>query len=212
MRIWNAFANRYWPAKYVVDRDGQLRYVHFGEGSYDETEDVIRELLGVDPGASRADDGADDLDAPEPAFDQTPELYLGNLRGTTASPEGLSDPDGDGTPGGAATFTVPDELAGDSFALEGRWEIGEEAATAREPGAAIVLRYRGTEVNLVLAAGGAEATTVTVTIDDGEPRRIEVTDPDLVNLLTGGPTGEHTMRIEAADAGLAAYAFTFGSG
>jgi thiol-disulfide isomerase/thioredoxin len=212
MRIWSAFGNRYWPAKYVVDREGQLRYVHFGEGSYDETEDVIRELLGVDPDAPRADDGGDDLEAPEPSLDQTPELYLGNLRGTTASPQALSDPDGDGTPGGAATFRVPDDLAGDSFALEGRWNIDGESATALEPGAAIVLRYRGTEVNLVLAAGGTEATTVTVTVDDGEPRHVEVSDPDLVNLLTDGPAGEHTMRIEAGGAGLAAYAFTFGSG
>ncbi len=212
MAIWNAFANRYWPAKYVVDRDGALRYFHFGEGGYDETEDVIRELLGVDPDAPRADDGGDDSDAAPPAAEQTPELYLGNLRGTTVSPEGLRDPDGDGTVDGEADFTVPDQVPADTFALEGRWAIDGESATAREPGAAIVLRYRGTEVNLVLASGGAEATTVTVTVDDGEPRQVEVAEPDLVNLLTGGPEGEHTMRIEAAGPGLAAYAFTFGSG
>ena len=212
LRVWNAFGNRYWPAKYIVDRDGALRYTHFGEGNYDEIEDVLRELLGVDPESPRADDGGDDSGTSAPQPEQTPELYIGGRRGSTTSPQGLEDPDGDGTPGGTADFTVPDELTVDTFALEGRWEIGDESATALEPGAAIVLRYRGSEVNLVLAAGDDASATgaVTVTVDDGEPRRVEVGGPDLVNLLKDGPDGEHTLRIEAEDAGLAAYAFTFG--
>jgi thiol-disulfide isomerase/thioredoxin len=214
MKIWNAFGNRYWPAKYIVDRDGALRYDHFGEGGYDEIEDVLRKLLGVAADSPRADDGGDDSGAPPPRAEQTPETYVGGNRGTTASPEGLQDPDGDGTSGGTADFTVPDRLSVDTFALDGRWTIDAESITAAEPSAAIVLRYRGSEVNLVLAAGGeadpGATTTVTVTVDDGEPRQVEVGGPDLVNLLKDGPSGEHTMRIEAADAGLAAYAFTFG--
>jgi len=212
MKIWNAFSNRYWPAKYIVDRDGALRYYHFGEGGYDEIEDVLRKLLGVAADAPRADDGGDDSGTAEPPPETTPELYVGNRRGSTTSPEGLSDPDGDGTPGGTADFTLPDEPTVDTFALDGRWEIGDEAAIALEPGAAIVLRYRGSEVNLVLAAGDdATATgTVTVTLDDGAPRQVDVGGPDLVNLLRDGPAGEHTLRIEADAAGLAAYAFTFG--
>jgi hypothetical protein len=211
-RVWNAFGNRYWPAKYVVDRDGALRYYHFGEGNYDEIEDVLRKLLGVDPEAPRADDGGDDSGTPPDRPEQTPELYVGSARGTTASPEGLADPDADGTPGGTADFTVPDDIPVDTFALDGPWEIGDEAATALEPGAAIVLRYRGSEVNLVLAAGDDASATgeVTVTLDDGSPRQVAVGGPDLVNLLRDGPEGEHTLRIEAGAAGLAAYAFTFG--
>jgi thiol-disulfide isomerase/thioredoxin len=212
LRVWNAFGNRYWPAKYVVDRDGALRYYHFGEGAYDEVEDVLRELLGVDPKSPRADDGGSATGSDAPSGDQTPETYVGGRRGSTASPEGLQDPDGDGSSGGAADFTVPDEVPVDSFALDGRWDISPEAATALEPGAAIVLRYQGSEVNLVLAAGADASATnsVTVTVDDGEPRRIDVGGPDLVNLLRDGPDGPHTMRIEAARPGLAAYAFTFG--
>jgi thiol-disulfide isomerase/thioredoxin len=217
MAVWNAFGNRYWPAKYVVDRDGALRYHHFGEGGYDETEDVLRELLGVDPSSPRADDGGGTADpAATPPVAQTPELYVGHERGQTASPEGLSDPDGDDQPGGTADFTVPDEIASDTFALDGRWTITGESATADEAGAAIVLHYRGSEVNLVLSAdssgsGAAAPTAVRVSIDDGEARTIDVTDPDLVNLVTDGPSGEHTLRIEAVDAGLTAYAFTFGA-
>ena len=212
MAIWQSFGNRYWPAKYVVDRAGALRYVHFGEGAYDETEDVLRELLGVDPTSSRAADGGDDLgDEPVPV-ELTPELYLGNLRGRTASPEGLTDPDGDGVAGGRASFTVPEVLPADTFALDGPWSVDGESVTAEAAGAAIVLRYRGAEVNLVLAAGDTGSTEVVVSVDGGEPRRVAVGGPDLVNLLRDGPAGEHTMRIEATDAGLAAFAFTFGAG
>jgi thiol-disulfide isomerase/thioredoxin len=207
-RVWDAFGNRYWPAKYVVDRDGRLRYTHYGEGAYDETEDVLRKLLGVDPDSPRADD-EDEPDVPN-LGQFSPELYVGGARGTTASPQGLSDPDGDGIPGGDATFTLPDNLPVDTFALEGAWSIGSESATALAPGAAIVLQYRGQEVNLVLAAGGSAPTSVTVSVDGGEPRTVEVGRPDLVNLLRDGPAGDHTMRIEAGSAGLAAYAFTFG--
>ena len=55
-RTWRAFANRYWPAFYLHDRDGRRRYVHFGEGRYDETEDAIRALLGIPEAARRAEE------------------------------------------------------------------------------------------------------------------------------------------------------------
>ncbi|HEY7068970.1 MAG TPA: redoxin domain-containing protein [Acidimicrobiales bacterium] len=207
-KVWDAFGNRYWPAKYVVDREGRLRYTHYGEGAYDETEDVLRELLGVDPDAPRAAD-EDEPDVPD-LGQLSPEIYVGGARGTTASPQGLSDPDGDGVPGGDGTFTLPDTLPLDTFALDGAWSIGSESATALAPGAAIVLHYRGQEVNLVLAAGGSTPASVTVSVDGGEPRTVDVGAPDLVNLLRDGPAGDHTMRIEAGGAGLAAYAFTFG--
>jgi thiol-disulfide isomerase/thioredoxin len=187
LRIWDAFANQYWPAKYVVDRDGALRYVHFGEGAYDETEDVLRKLLGVADDAPRADEHDEAAATPG----QSPELYLGSRRGPL--PEGTDD------------FTVPDAQSDGSFALDGRWSVDGESATAVGDGAAIVLRYRGEEVNLVLAGSGS----VRVSVDGGAVRTIDVAAADLVNLLQDGPEGDHTMRIEV-DPGIAAYAFTFG--
>jgi hypothetical protein len=213
LKVWNAFGNQYWPAKYVVDRQGRLRFFHPGEGNYDQVEDVLRELLGVDPHSPRADDGGNDTKSPPTPEPQTPETYVGGARGTTVSPQGLQDPDKDGEQGGKARFTVPKHIPDDAFALDGRWSIEAESATALEAGAAIVLDYHGSEVNLVLATGGgpdAKPSTVTVTIDDGQPRRVDVGAPDLVNLVKDGPSGRHTLRVEADAPGLSAYAFTFG--
>ena len=124
MVIWSAFENRFWPAKYVFDRDGRLRYLHVGEGAYDETEDILRALLDIDEGAPRADDadagGEPDPElppCPEAQLDddgcQTPELYLGSLRGgpSFASPEGLVD--------GGAEFSVPEDQPLHSVGLAG---------------------------------------------------------------------------------------------
>jgi thiol-disulfide isomerase/thioredoxin len=175
MEVWDAFGNRYWPAKYVVDRAGRLRYHHIGEGAYEETEDVLRSLLGVDPSSPRADDPDEE---PSTAPDQSPETYLGSLRGG----------------GGAVT-------------LEGEWDVQPEYAEALASGAAIVLPYRGTEVNLVISPG-----RLRVTIDGGEAREVEADDFELVNLVTDGPAGDHELRVEVLTPGLQAYAFTFGSG
>jgi thiol-disulfide isomerase/thioredoxin len=79
LAIWNAFGNRYWPAKYVTDRSSRLRYVHFGEGAYREVEDVLRKLLGVNPGEARATPPRDRKSA-HVATNITPETYLGTER------------------------------------------------------------------------------------------------------------------------------------
>jgi thiol-disulfide isomerase/thioredoxin len=195
MDVWDAFANQYWPAKYIVDRDGRLRYVHYGEGAYDETEDVLRSLLGVDSSSPRASAAGPD-DAVGTA-DETPETYLGSLRGTTASPEGLRP--------GTNSYSVPSDVPQDAFALDGSWTVTDESVTAAAPGAAIVLHYRASEVNLVLGGTGS----VRVSVDGGPAMTVDVDAHDLFNLLRDGPSGDHVVRIEV-DPGIAAYAFTFG--
>ncbi|MGH9244072.1 MAG: redoxin domain-containing protein [Acidimicrobiales bacterium] len=218
MVIWTLFQNAYWPAKYVVDRDGRLRYVHFGEGAYDETEDVLRSLLGVDRSAPRAAE-VDGSGEPRAATGQTPETYLGSLRGRTASPEGLDL--------GEREFTAPRDMPDDSFALSGRWEVAEEYVGAREARAEIVLRYRASEVNLVLEAVGGAPIEVDVELD-GEPldpaavaadvttqpdetTAVSVNEPRLYALVADGPSGYHELRLTALASGVRAYAFTFGT-
>jgi thiol-disulfide isomerase/thioredoxin len=230
MAIWSAFQNRFWPAKYVFDREGRLRYFHAGEGAYDETEDVIRALLGVDEDAPRAEDGQEAEQPPslpacrEPRIDdercQTPEIYLGSLRGdpSFASPEGLTD--------GGADFTLPDDQPLHSVALDGSWFVDAEAVTAGGGTTAIVLRYVGSEANLVLAPPVNGPVEVEVLVD-GEPvapdergddlkvrdgsTLVTVDRSDLFALVRHAEAAAHTLELRPTAAGVQAFAFTFDS-
>ncbi len=216
MAIWSAFNNQYWPAKYVTDRQGRLRFVHPGEGLYDETEDVLRLLLGVRPGSARA--GGTDEEDPSVPIDQTAETYLGSLRGTGSTPQPLED--------GTATFEAPDPVPDDAFALDGTWQISPEFAQSAGDGTAIVLRYRGAEVNLVMDASGDVPIEVVIELDGrplppsafgdgvvqvGSRSTVSVREARLYALVAGGPSGTHTLTLRPAGPGLRGYAFTFGS-
>ena len=203
MVIWAQFENRYWPAKYVTDRQGRLRFSHFGEGAYERTEDVIRSLLGVPDDAPRAAVGGDDGGAA--SADQTPELYLGDRRGRLAGSQELEL--------GSHDFTRPDDIAVDEVALDGRWEVTDEYVESGARGATIVLHYRGSEVNLVMdaAEAGTSAVDVEVRLDGDRVDTVTVDGPRLYRLVSGGPAGEHVLEVEAVGAGVRAYAFTFGT-
>src|ERR1700730_1740623 len=118
--IWRAYSNRFWPAKYLVDADGRVRYYHFGEGLYQETETQIQRLLGeLNPA----------LDFPPPleplrdtdrsgalCYRVTPELYLGFARGQFGNPAGV-------TRDQAADYTDPGRHVEGATYLSGRWRV-----------------------------------------------------------------------------------------
>lgn len=214
--VWHDFANRFWPTKYVADRQGRLRYTAIGEGRYDETEDVLRSLLGVDRASPRAVVAAGAPAAGEPGeaarLDVTAETYLGLRRGST------------GARPGTATYPEPARLAVGEAALSGPWTGEDERVTAAGPGAAVVLRYRAGEVNLVMTA--PDAVEVVVELDgrplplarrgpdvaeDGERTVVRVDHDGMYRLVAPGQVGEHTLRLTVDSPGLSAYAFTFGT-
>ena len=138
MATWNAWGNQYWPAKYLIDARGHVRYAHFGEGDYEETEAAIRALLR-EPGAM-AGAGAD-VRAGRAA---TPETYLGAARAERFLP-GRPCP-------GRATTRRDGDLPADHFALGGTWTIDDESATA---GGRVAARaVQGKDVYLVLSGPG----------------------------------------------------------
>ena len=215
--IWDTFANNYWPADYVADRDGHIRYKHIGEGGYQETEDVLRNLLGVDPASERASSpggGAGTDAAAGPDDKITPETYLGTERGTARARPGL------------VTYPEPGPLAAGDCRLAGPWGAEEQKVTAAAAGAAIVLAYRAGEVNLVMTPPKAGAVDVQVELD-GQPLpppfRTEDTKVDdsgstvvhvdhdgLYRIVLGSRVEEHTVRLTARQPEVAAFAFTFG--
>jgi thiol-disulfide isomerase/thioredoxin len=219
MNIWNQFGNQYWPDKYVTDRQGRLRFQHVGEGNYGETEDVLRELLGVPKSAPRAS-AVSDGNAGKPATqaeDVTGETYLGVERGT------------DGVQPGLMTYPEPSALQLGDARLVGAWDAEPQQVTAAAPGAAIVLDYRAREVNLVMASVAPAGSPVDVTVElDGKPlppayrtsqtlvdaqgsTYVHVTNSDLYRIVLGPAIGNHVLRLVARNADVQAFAFTFGA-
>ncbi|GAA4193040.1 cytochrome c biogenesis protein DipZ [Microbacterium oryzae] len=198
LATWTNYRNRYWPAHYLIDAEGTVRHISFGEGNYAATEKMIRELLvDADPEADLPD--ATDVDDETPTdADRTPETFLGwtkdvNYAGTT--------PYTDGT----AEFTVPDDQPADSFALDGRWTIDTQYATPADEPATIRLNYSASEVRIVLAGEGA----ITATVDGGDPEVIEVGGTPRSYQLRDGDPGSGTIEVEV-DPGVEVYSFTFG--
>ena len=204
MTIWNEFANQAWPAEYLTDRDGRLRQVRFGEGDYDTKENDVRTLLGVPSGAPRAATaGADEIQSAA----ITQEIHFGLGFGgaqLTSSHEPLTK--------GTRGYTLPAPVPQDTFALQGAWSVTDQGVAPAEPGAALVLRYRGAEVNLV---AGASAAPVPVAVElDGAPlTTIAVGDHDLYSVVAAGPSGYHTLTFTPqGSTAVELYAFTFGAG
>ena len=129
--IWRSFSNRYWPALYLVDGEGRLRFHHFGEGAYSETEAAIRELLSAYGEAVRVEatgiEAAADWDSL-----RTPETYIGYARGDRRAADGAR------------------ELVLNQWALAGEWTVEEEAAVLEAAAGSIACRFEARDLNLVL--------------------------------------------------------------
>jgi cytochrome c biogenesis protein CcdA/thiol-disulfide isomerase/thioredoxin len=191
---WNAWHNQYWPAKYLIDRKGHVRWFHFGEGDYAEAEETIRTLLADRGAAVPAASGLDE----EPSHALvTPESYLGYERlARYHGPPIAKD--------GERTYSFPPELAENELAYAGRWRVeGERAIAGRE--ARLRLRYRARDVYLVLTGRG----TVRVRVDGKPERIVRVRGDRLYTLVERPQNGSHLLELRFAP-GVAGYAFTFG--
>ena len=188
---WQSWHNQYWPAKYLIDKRGHVRYYHFGEGEYAKTEDAIRTLLGADAPAPSglADESPHGL--------VTPESYLGYERLERNGGEPVVEDK-------AHAYTFPRGLAENELAYGGIWTVeGERAVAGLSAG--LRLQYRARDVYLVLTGKGKVDVLV-----DGKPERIvRVTEDRLYALVDRAKLGEHLLELHVTP-GVAAYAFTFG--
>lgn len=204
---WRAYNNLYWPAKYFVDKDGYIRYTHFGEGNYDESEKVLQELLNE---AGAQDDFNEVNNSEEQSFAQTPETYLGYKRIVRfASPEKIVRDN-------ISDYSIPDSLTKDTFAFGGLWNLMAEYANP-EKGAKLELNFSSKELYLVMKTTGNPAV-VKVFIDD-IPQSfgidvvnglVNVTDSRLYKLVRLATPGRHKLRLEFQDGNAQLFAFTFG--
>jgi thiol-disulfide isomerase/thioredoxin len=219
--VWNAFANRYWPALYVADADGRIRYKHFGEGAYDRSERVVRELL-ADAGAALPEGPApvavNGIEVPADSHDmRSPETYVGFARasGFASSTGGAIDE--------PRTYTQPPVLGLNEWALAGEWTVGREAAVANEANGRIAYRFHARDLNLILAPpSGRSPIRIRVLLDGQPPLDAHgldvdedglgiVREPRLYQLIRQlAPIEDRLFEIEFIDARVAAFCFTFG--
>ncbi len=197
--IWNAFGNQYWPAKYLIDARGRVRYTHFGEGDYAATESAIRALL-AESGDRRLGARAERARALKPgAGAQTPETYFGAKRA-----QGWLTPPRPGT----RTYAVPRRPPLNAFALGGRWKVTGESATAVRD-ATVSARFRARRVYLVLRSADRRRRSVRVHLDGKQRRTLTVRGDDIYTAVDLPAAGEHDLKLDF-EAGVSGYAFTFG--
>jgi thiol-disulfide isomerase/thioredoxin len=210
MGTWNAYGNEYWPADYLIDAKGEVRYATFGEGDYDKTETAIRSLLaeaGHQVGGMSHPTGV-----VKPSEIATPETYMGTLRaqgwinGPQAGTHDYGPP-----PSGALPLN--------DFAYSGTWKIGEQPAQAVS-GAGVDLEFKAKHVYLVLSSPGERPLQVQVLLD-GHPISaadagedvhggvVTVRRERLYSLVSLPRDEQHRLSLRFAD-GVTGYDFTFG--
>lgn len=202
---WDAFTNNAWPAKYLIDAEGNIRYTHVGEGDYAKTDQAIASLLAemgmkIDTKKSLPKEALRD----HPPI--TRETYLHSRSWASfANAEGPPNEE-------VIRYEVPQSLDLHTFALAGTWQlIDDERQVIRSSEGEIHLRALAGEVNLVMGLEGAkEPVTVDIEVDGKPGISLPVEDHDLYNLFEGA-YGEHDIVLKIKGSGLAAYAFTFGA-
>jgi cytochrome c biogenesis protein CcdA/thiol-disulfide isomerase/thioredoxin len=198
LSTWTNYRNRYWPAHYLIDAEGVVRHVKFGEGGYANTEKLIRELLvDADPDVTLpvATDTADET--PE-GGSTTPESYFGlgkevNFGGTEDYASGTN------------SYAIPSTLRRDTFAFEGEWAIDFQNAKPVGGDGKVALEYTASEVRMVLAGEGSVSVTI-----DGTSRTFDVSGTPQSYQLISTDSIEKGSLIVTLDEGLEAYSFTFG--
>ena len=217
--IWGAFNNRYWPAHYLADAQGRIRYHHFGEGKTDQTEAAIRALL-IENGAMLGREGArvsatGASAAADRANRVSPETYLGTRRAANFASAG-------GLRGGINAYALPAALALNQWGFGGRWQAEAQRSRLISGSGRIALRFQARDVHLVLGSGDGRPRRFRVTIDGKPPGASRGVDTDAAGngIVSGhrlyqlvrqkGAVVPRTLTIEFLDPGVEAYAFTFG--
>jgi hypothetical protein len=220
--IWRAFDNHHWPALYLFDARGRIRHHQFGEGEYDRTETKVRQAL-EGAGVRQASHLAVPMvvSGIEAAADwrnlRTPEIYLGHNR-----TENFASPGGP-APGRRRVYRAPARLSLNSWALAGEWTLGPHAAVSNSAGGRVVCRFHARDVHLVMGPPRSDHPVRFRVSIDGQPpgpaRGLDTEDSGvgivqaqrLYQLVRQpGAIAERSVEIEFLDAGVEAFAFTFG--
>jgi cytochrome c biogenesis protein CcdA/thiol-disulfide isomerase/thioredoxin len=190
-KTWDNYSNQYWPAEYLIDKQGHVRHTHFGEGEYGTTESLIRRLLGTNgPEAKRLAD-------PTPTELMTPESYLGYAR--LSNYVGTSP-----TPNRFASYTFATAIPDSTLSYGGGWDVGAEKIVAG-PNARLRLRFQAKDVYIVLGGRGTVQALV-----DGKPAGTIKVDAERLYTVRSTATSTSGLLELRFSPGVQAYSFTFG--
>jgi cytochrome c biogenesis protein CcdA/thiol-disulfide isomerase/thioredoxin len=221
-KIWQAFNNEYWPAHYFIDGKGRIRYHHFGEGEYEQSERVIQQLL-KENGARSISDAVINVAAngvqaaPDHGDNRSPETYIGYHRAQDfASAEPIAKDS-------RKIYSLIPRLSLNQWGLAGDWKVSAQSAVLQTAPGKIVFRFHARDLHLVLGpATDGKPVRFSVKLDGTAPGEDHGSDADangsgavqehrLYQLIRQkGPVEDRTFEIEFIDPGVQAFAFTFG--
>ncbi len=206
--IWRSLDNEYWPADYLIDGQGRVRYHHFGEGDYAQSERMIQQLL-KENGATSVPGGTvtiteTNIEAPPSQSVESPETYLGSARAARR------------------VEPLPATLALNQWGWTGAWSVAPQSVVLQRLPGAIVFRFHARDLHLVAGSANGKPVRFRVTLDGAPPGSAhgidvapsgtgEIRQPRLYQLIRQtSPVQDRTFEIEFLDPGAVAYSFTFG--
>ncbi|GAB3039896.1 hypothetical protein GCM10027285_25610 [Oleiagrimonas citrea] len=195
MATWSAWNNRYWPAEYLIDKNGKVVMHHFGEGHYMETENAIREQLGMKPMTH------EDMSAADLSKIGSPEMYLGSNRVHNMAnpiPPLMFSHD----------YKAPARLPLNKYALDGRWRMSGEYAQLTGDKGQIRLHFQSGKLHMV--ASSAKPVTLSITVDGKKQPDVTVHESRLYTLFDSNDYRDHVVTIDVPKSGFRAFTFTFG--
>lgn len=206
---WTNFSNHYWPAHYLINKEGKVVYEHFGEGEYDVVENNIRFLLGKEYSSNTGDFGR-----PALTYGTTPETYLGYMRANnTLSPNLIHDK--------SATYGYPKELVSDGWALQGDWEVQADKIVSAKAHASIKIHFNAKKVYMVMGNASQLPLTAIIRLNskplkmnqgkDIHQSTITVDKHTLYEIVALPESESAVLEIISSGTGLEIYTFTFGS-
>jgi thioredoxin family protein len=220
--VWRAFANHYWPALYFVDAEGRIRHHRFGEGDYERSEMVIRQLLGnvgiedLGPGLATVEPNPDEVQADWDDLG-SPESYLGYEQGTGFEPGSSAVWDK------PHAYVAPVHLRLNRWGLTGEWTVRSDACALNSPDGRVAYQFHARDVNLVMGPAKNGATVrFRVLLDgdsaaaahgadvDGNGNGMVVQQRMYQLIRQPGPIHDRRFEIEFLDSGAEVFCFTFG--
>ena len=219
MKTWKAFENNYWPRKYIADHEGNLRYDHIGEGSYQETEKIIQQLLEERSTALDLENISKNklvsIEEFEHTLFRTPELYFGykfaQNRNQLGSEEGFQ-------PGRIVTYVEPINTELNKFYPIGNWKNHEDSMELTESKGSIKVLFDAKEVNIVtennaqleIFLDGIPLTKEFAGSDIYSKNKINVSNPGMYNIISSDTSISRIMEIKVEGKGFQVFTFTFG--